>query len=496
MQKRNRRSFIKAVLASAVALPGIAGLPGVHASGTVQTRALPRIGRFGGRIIERQDVAYEAWRRGMVWQMRKPERYPEAILRPENLADVRAAVRFAARQGLRMAVRSGGHQIWGSSLRDQGVLLDLSRFRQFSIPNRPGTARVGPALWARDVLFALEKQDTAFPVAHCPTVPLGGFAMGGGMGLNGDEWNGMAANCILGGTLVTPDGNAVPVNEGENADLLWAMRGGAGALPGVVTELEIKTFDRPAAVFSGTYVYPLAELESALQLLERIVAAKPRQTELLALMAHNPQATTDDPPDVRKAMVIRAQVYADDETRAAPVLDAIAAVPAANRAVFKTPLVHESYEKLFVDGVDWRRGFGFGRFGVENAWTDNPRSAIQAIADEFTRAHSWKSHVVIQPKLSPAIAADAAFSVAGNTYIGIYSVWEDAANDEAEISWLRRMSSKLDEHSVGHYINEIDAAADPRRVRRCYSGEAWTRLRKIRERWDPDGVMHDFPGLS
>lgn len=496
MRKRNRRSFIKAALAGVAMLPGMAGLPSAQASDTRNTRALPRIKGFGGRIIERADTAYEAWRQGMVWQMRKPERFPELILRPENLADAQAAVRFAARNGMRVAVHSGGHQIWGACVRDGGMLLDLSRFRQFSVPGTAGTARVGPSLWARDVLAALEKQDAAFPVAHCPTVPLGGFAMGGGMGLNGDEWDGMAANCIIGGTVVATDGSAVPVSETENADLLWAMRGGAGALPGVITELAIKTFHRPAAVYSGTYVYPLAALESALGLLEQIVDTRPGQTELLALMAHNPQSAADDPPDVRKAMVIRAQVYADSEQQAAPVLAAIAAIPAAKEAVFKTPLIHESYEKLFVDGVDWRRGFGFGRFGVENAWTDNVRAAVEAIADEFMRAHSWKDHVVIQPKLSPAVIGDGAFSVAGKTYIGIYGVWEEAANDKAEISWLRRMSSKLDKHAVGHYINEIDAAADPHRVRRCYSAAAWTRLREVRAHWDAHQVMHDFPGLS
>lgn len=493
---RNRRHIIKAALSGMAAVSPLAGLPPARASGKRGNPALPRIGGFGGRIVERDDAAYEAWRRGMVWQMRKPDRFPEAILRPRDLGDVQAAVRFAARSGMRVAARSGGHQIWGASVRDGGMLLDLSRFRQFSVPDTPGAALVGPSLWARDVMQALKTQHTAFPVAHCPTVPLGGFAMGGGLGLNGDEWDGMAANCILGGTVVTADGSVVPVSERENTDLLWAMRGAAGALPGVVTELRIKTFRRPAAVFSGTYAFPLAALDSALELLEQVVAAKPRHTELLALLAHNPQAIRGDPPDVQKAMVIRAQVYADDARQAAPVLDALAAMPAAKRAAFRNPLMHETYEKLFVDGVDWRRGFGIGRFGVENAWTDDSRSAIAAIAEEFTRAPSWKDHVVIQPKLSEAVAADAAFSMAGNTFIGLYSVWEDAADDQAQIAWLRRMSRTLDQHAVGHYINEIDAAADQDRIRQCFSNEAWTRLRRIRAHWDPDQVMHDFPGLS
>lgn len=455
-----------------------------------------RIAGFDGRLVERGDPAYDRWREGMVWQMRKPDRFPDLILRPEGDADVQAAVRFAAQNGMRVAIRSGGHNIWAASLRDGGVLLDLSNFRQFSTVGGAGTARFGPSLWARDVLEALRDQGTSFPVAHCATVPLGGFAMGGGLGLNGDEWDAMACNGILGGTFVTADGEIAPVSEKENPDLLWAMRGGGGALPGVVTELEVKTFARPAAVFSATYVYPLAAIDAALELLEGITGMRPRHTEMLALMTHNPQVGADAPPDVRKVIAVRAQVYADDESAAAPVLDGIAAIPAAAQAAFSLPRMQESYEKLFVESMDWRRGFGFGRFAVENAWTNDIESAVRGISREFMQTPSWKSHVVIQPKIAPAVADGGAFSVAGNTYIGVYSVWDDEEEDDANVAWLRRMSAQLDTFGVGHYINEIDAAADTGRIRKCYSDDAWLKLRSVRERWDPDQVFHDFPGLS
>lgn len=464
--------------------------------GVTITEKPGRIAGFGGRIVERDGPAYEKWRQAMVWQMRKPDRFPEIILQPRNLSDVQAATRFGRGEGMRIAVRSGGHNIWAASLRDGGMLLDMSYFRQYSVAAAPGTARLGPALWARDVLEALAQHDAGFPVAHCATVPLGGFVLGGGLGLNGDEWGGMACNCILGGTLVTADGDAVEVSEKHNADLLWAMRGGVDALPGVVTELAVKTFHRPRQVFSSTYVFPLAALDVGLDLLQQMAAMKPRNTEILALMTHNPQAGSEAPLDVRKVIAVRAQVYADETAQAAPVLDAIAAIPAAKQSVFSLPSIPESYERLFIDSMDWRRGFGFGRFAVDNAWTDDIRAAVEAIAAEFMQTPSWKSHVVVQPKLAPATIADAAFSVAGNTYIGIYSVWDDAAQDEAGLSWLRRMSGHLKAYAVGHYINEINAGDDPDRIRRCYSSEAWERLRAIRDRWDPQRVMHDFPGLS
>ena len=156
----------------------------------------------------------------MVWQMLKPERFPEMILRPQSDADVAAAMRFARSEGLRVSARSGGHHVWGASLREHGILLDLSAFKQLAVNGPGGTADVGPSLWASDLMTGLAEQDQGFPVAHCATVPLGGYALGGGLGLNGDEWGGMACNNILGGRLITADGEILTVDERSHADLL------------------------------------------------------------------------------------------------------------------------------------------------------------------------------------------------------------------------------------------------------------------------------------
>ena len=484
MQDESRRRFVKTALASLAVAPLLA---------RAKSR---RIDGFAGRIVEKGDDEYEAWRRGMIWQMRKPDRFPELIVRPETTSDVGAALRHARRNGLRAAIRSGGHNISGASLRDDSMLIDLSGFRQMQVAEGRGTARIGPSLWARDVMDHLASYDYGFPVAHCATVPLGGYALGGGLGLNGDEWGGMASSCIVGGTLVLASGETVRVSENDNEELLWAMRGGGGALPGVVTEIEVRTFARPAGVFSATYVYPLAELDAALALLDGIVERQPPNTEILALMLHNPQAPQEAPPEMKKAIAVRAQVYANSDTDAAAELDAIAALPETARSVFSLPSLPESFEKLFVDSMDWRRGFGFGRFAVENAWTGETGAAVRAVAADFLEAPSWKTHVVIQPKLRLPDAGDGAFSVAGSTYIGLYCVWDEQNQDAASDAWLRRASGTLDSHATGHYVNEIDAFDATERLRSCYSEAAWKRLRAIRRQWDPDDVFHDFPGLS
>lgn len=497
MPSNSRRWFIKTAIAGATASvvgcskPSDGGLPV-----SSRTAALGRIPGFKGRVIEKATPGYEKWRTGMVWQTLKPERFPEMILRPRSEADVAAAMRFARAEGMQVSARSGGHHVWGASLREKGILLDLSEFKQISVNGSGGTADVGPSLWASDLMAGLAEQGQGFPVAHCATVPLGGYALGGGLGINGDEWGGMACNNILGGRLVVADGEILTVDERSHPDLLWAMRGGGGALPGVVTEFKVKTYDRPAQVVSSTYVFPIAMLDAALTLLDGIVDLAPRNTELLALMLHNPQAPADAPAEMKKAIAVRVQVYANNAAAAAPILDAIAAMPSASQSVFSLPAMEETYEQLFSGSMDWRRGFGFGRFAVENAWCDDRRTSVEAIANVYVNAPSWKSHVVIQPKFAEAIDGHGAFSVAAETYIGVYSVWDGDETDTANVGWLREMSETLDQHAVGHYINEIDAFTNTARARQCFSEVNWKRLRKLRADWDPDEVLFDFPGQA
>ncbi|MFM8517269.1 MAG: BBE domain-containing protein [Nevskiaceae bacterium] len=48
----------------------------------------------------------------------------------------------------------------------------------------------------------------------------------------------------------------------------------------------------------------------------------------------------------------------------------------------------------------------------------------------------------------------------------------------------------------GNYINELDAFSRPDLLPRCFAPEAFERLRALRRRYDPEGLFHDFPGLS
>ena len=59
---------------------------------------------------------------------------PAAVVHPEHPGDVSLAVRFAADNGLKVSVKTSGHNWMGSSTRKGTLLLNLSKLRKYALP--------------------------------------------------------------------------------------------------------------------------------------------------------------------------------------------------------------------------------------------------------------------------------------------------------------------------------------------------------------------------
>src|SRR5436305_645624 len=77
---------------------------------------------FRGQLVRPGDPTYDVHRK--VWNG-SIDRFPALIARCAGVADVIAAVRLASREGLQVAVRSGGHSFPGLSVCDGGIVIDL-----------------------------------------------------------------------------------------------------------------------------------------------------------------------------------------------------------------------------------------------------------------------------------------------------------------------------------------------------------------------------------
>jgi hypothetical protein len=95
-----------------------------------------------GDLIGPEDPDYDDAR--AVWNGMIDKR-PALIARCRGAADVATAVEFARENDLLVAVRGGGHNVAGTAVCDDGIVIDLSRMNGVTVDPGSRTAVVGAA---------------------------------------------------------------------------------------------------------------------------------------------------------------------------------------------------------------------------------------------------------------------------------------------------------------------------------------------------------------
>lgn len=130
-------------------------------------------------------ATYEEARVGRVFNHRRPDRFPLAVVKATSEDDIVNAVKLAKERNCRVAVRSGGHSWAAWSVRDDSILIDLGNYKDLEVDAENHIARASPSLTGRQLNSILIKEHgLMFPGGHCPDVGLGGFLLQGGMGWN------------------------------------------------------------------------------------------------------------------------------------------------------------------------------------------------------------------------------------------------------------------------------------------------------------------------
>ncbi|HTI32553.1 MAG TPA: FAD-binding oxidoreductase [Miltoncostaea sp.] len=219
-----------------------AGATALAATGRLHAATRPPLSELeaatSGPVLRPGSAAYTAARR--VVNARYDGARPLAVLKARDAADVRAAVRWSARHGVRITARSGGHSYAGYSTVDGGLVVDLSRLNGIAVSADRRTVQVGAGAHLIDVYTALARHGLTVPGGSCPTVGVGGLALGGGIGLASRA---LGATCdnIESLTLVTADGRARHCDRNREGDLYWASRGGGGGNFGIATGFTFRT---------------------------------------------------------------------------------------------------------------------------------------------------------------------------------------------------------------------------------------------------------------
>lgn len=161
-----------------------------------------------------------------------PQR-PALVVGAAGVADVQAAIRFAAEHGLPVAVLATGHSALSSA---GAVLINTRRMDAVTVDAQARTARVEAGVRWQQVVEAAGTHGLAPLNGAAPSVGVVGYTLGGGLSPIGRTF-GFAADHVHRIELITADGQLRVVTATDEPDLFWAVRGGKGNF-GVVTALE------------------------------------------------------------------------------------------------------------------------------------------------------------------------------------------------------------------------------------------------------------------
>ena len=221
---------------------------------------------------------------------------PDVVASCATTDDVVAAIKKAREEGLRVAVRGGGHSIAGLSAIDGGMLIDLSPMNGVEVDAERRIARVGGgAIWS-EVDNATQPHGLAVPGGVVSDTGVAGLTLGGGYGWVRRKY-GLSSDSLLAAEVVTADGEVLTASADENPDLYWALRGGGGNF-GVVTTFTFQLREvGPEVAFAATF-YPLEDAAEVMRGWRSYVESRAERGHLDVRDDHvpgQPRAARGDP---------------------------------------------------------------------------------------------------------------------------------------------------------------------------------------------------------
>jgi len=437
-----------------------------------------------GEVIDRAHPGYEEARK--VWNG-LIDRHPAVIARCRDTADVVETVRLARAHRPTVSIRGGGHQVAGSAVCDDGLVIDLSGMKGIHVDAAARTVRAQAGVtWGE-----LDRETQLFglvtPGGEVSVTGIAGLTLGGGLGALMRSL-GLSCDTLRSVEIVTADGVVRTASREEHPELLWAARGGGRGL-GVVTSFEFDLHPMGPDLATAVFMYPYDDAARVLRAARDYALEAPERVTPEFGLWSVPQHP-EIPEELHGAKVVMVGgVYAGPPSEAESALAPLKQLgtPVGDMSGVEPYLAIQSgFDEMFPDG---------GRYYWKSHFHDElTDEAIDRLIECDAKRPNPESAVIIRTlggaiaRVSPEESAFAHRSAAFN--LSVDAIWFDEALDDVAFEWGRSTWDAMRPFSNGGvYVNFAGFEDDAAALHTSLLGSSTERLEEVRAAYDPDGLF-------
>ena len=446
---------------------------------------------YRGTTIRPGDPGYDAVRaiyNGSI------DRRPALIARPTGAADVIDVVRYAQEAGLPLSVRCGGHGIAGTSVVDDGVLVDLSSMKGVHVDVDRGTAIAQAGVLWGEYDRETELFGRATPGGRVTTTGVGGFCLGGGYGWASAAY-GLTCDNLVAADVVTADGRLVRASEDENADLLWGLKG-AGANFGIVTSYELRLHEMPPAILAGMLIVPNDDRAADVMRGYRAyveTASDMLGTAVVTLLA--PPAPFVPAELVGNPVMAIVVSWFGDQSEAEEAIRPLRELTGHGMDLVQ-PMPYTALQSMIDDFApkgwfNYHRGLHLE--SMDDSIVEPFLAAGRAIGSPMTQGIMFRNGGAIARVPEDATAA-------GNRSAPYMAhpiaCWATPEETEREMAWVQQFSSAVATATTGRTYLNFEPGTTTADVTSGFGQHKYDQLVQLKDAWDPTNVFranHNIP---
>ncbi|MFT4212714.1 MAG: FAD-binding oxidoreductase [Microbacterium sp.] len=460
---------------------------------TLSSRAGALADALACEVVLPHDAEYDVLRR--VWNA-DIDRYPAAIVRCRDASDVSAALRWCVEHGLPITVRGGGHNLAGTAVADDAVLIDTGLLRDIEFDTVAGTVTVGAGCRWGDVDRAAAPYDVAVPAGVVSHTGVAGLTLGGGGGYLSRMY-GTTVDHVESIEVVVADGRILTADRDHHPDLFWALRG-AGHNYGVATRFTYRYVPLPGLATVRQALFAAEDRRGLLEFFADWGPDRPANVGTYVRLMRAPGYWSQIPAEHRGQQIISVAtvVYGDPADEPALTREIFAQAEPIYTSVRTIP--HVTLQHATDDEF---------RYGVSHYWKHQSLSeltpaAIDVVLDHVDRypgrslnSSAFISHQMMCPfemiagsREPLGESDDSAVGIRGLFGANIGADWEHRSERAPLVAWAREFDRAMAPFRAGTYINFASDAGDDEVARAVY-GDRYDRLVTIKAAYDPDNVF-------